>query len=304
MELVLELRPTLLPEPLSRRAATLNRACPEPESRTDREGSLGDTIRAVAGGRPRRVFAALRRLRRAWSTRSSSAGCRGATWTTSCRTCSSRPTRASANCATPAAFGGWMATIARNRATDYLRQIARAGRAARRTAGRRPDRSRNVRRARRDSQAARGLSRHAADAPRRRDERAARLPNGPGLRRRRCASTCTAGMKLLREKLGLRDHEQTITSGDPARGTSRPRRAKRRRARILGIDCGPPIRVERLEPCSAGCGYAGPALHARVEALPGSRTDPAGRRSRVALAHRSARRSSVARRSPPRPRSS
>ena len=91
----------------------------------------------------------------------------------------------------PAAFGGWIATIARNRATDYLRQSPRAGRAAGRAAGRRCDRGRDVRRARSDPRLPEAY----------RETLLMRLVEGMSGRRSptapaapaRCASTCTAG---------------------------------------------------------------------------------------------------------------
>jgi RNA polymerase sigma-70 factor (ECF subfamily) len=52
------------------------------------------------------------------------------TW---CRTCSWPPSNGSASCARPAAFGGWLAAIARNRAADP-RAAAGAGAPGRRHA--------------------------------------------------------------------------------------------------------------------------------------------------------------------------
>ena len=71
----------------------------------------------------------------------------------------------------PAAFGGWIATIARNRATDYLRQTREQVELPDELAGGDPIDTETFAVLEIVRDAARGVSRHAADAPGRRHER-------------------------------------------------------------------------------------------------------------------------------------
>ena len=152
-----------------------------------------------------------------WSTPSCSAACRGATSTIWCRTSSSAPTRASASYATPPRSAAGSPPSRANRATrPACARRARRSNCLDELPGGDPI----------EAETLVVLTPCAALPEAYRDTLLMRLVEGMSGNEiarahrthalRRCASTCTRGMKLLRENSGACDHEQPGRRGRSA----------------------------------------------------------------------------------------